>query len=576
MNRLGAAAATAAAIFAAALPFFLKPFGIYLISMWAVLTIAAIGLNLTLGYAGQVSLAQGAFVGIGAYTTALLMQAGWPFAGAFIAAGALSFAVGWLLGYPALRVQHHYLAFVTLAFTTLVFLVLRNEEWLTNGVYGINGIARPMLFGWSTTPALHFYFFSLGMLAVLSAATWWMLRSPWGRAFVALRENPIRAQSLGIDTRRYTLMAFAIGSKSRGPVGRALCATRAIRRAQLLCARNVIQFAVDGDRRRQRLFLRPLRRCTDRGAAAGMDAHHRRLLSHCLCRARHGDDGILPVRHPGSAGELVQIGAEAARRQRAAGVARQGSRPMNAILEVDSLRKTFGGIVAVDDVSFDVREGEILGIIGPNGSGKSTLFSCVLGQLLPNGGEVRVDGKRTTGMRPCDLNRLGVSRTFQLLQVFSQLSVRDNLILAGQEHQGSMYSRLVGRADAGLGEAAERMIEFFALSHLTGENAGSLSYGQQKLLDAAMAFMAGPRLVLLDEPAGGVNLTMLKHLRERLQAYHAERKATFVVIEHQMEFVMALCTRVLVLAQGRVIAEGTPQDIRRNPIVIEAYLGHWE
>jgi branched-chain amino acid transport system permease protein len=219
MNRLGAAAATAAAIFAVALPFFLKPFGIYLISMWAVLTIAAIGLNLTLGYAGQVSLAQGAFVGIGAYTTALLMQAGWPFAGAFIAAGALSFAVGWLLGYPALRVQHHYLAFVTLAFTTLVFLVLRNEEWLTNGVYGINGIARPMLFGWSTTPALHFYFFSLGMLAVLSAATWWMLRSPWGRAFVALRENPIRAQSLGIDTRRYTLMAFAIGSSLGGLSG---------------------------------------------------------------------------------------------------------------------------------------------------------------------------------------------------------------------------------------------------------------------------------------------------------------------------------------------------------------------
>ena len=118
------------------------------------------------------------------------------------------------------------------------------------------------------------------------------------------------------------------------------------------------------------------------------------------------------------------------------------------------------------------------------------------------------------------------------------------------------------------------MIEFFRLSHLADENASSLSYGQQKLLDAAMAFMAGPRLVLLDEPAGGVNLTMLGHLRERLQAYHADKKATFVVIEHQMEFVMALCTRVLVLAQGRLIAEGTPREIRRNPVVIEAYLGH--
>ena len=247
---------------------------------------------------------------------------------------------------------------------------------------------------------------------------------------------------------------------------------------------------------------------------------------------------------------------------------------MSAVLEVLNLRKSFGGIMAVDGLSFTVREGEILGIIGPNGSGKSTLFNCVLGQLLPNGGEVRIDGKRTTGMRPCDLNRLGVSRTFQLLQVFAQLSVRDNLILAGQEHQGSMFSRLIGRADAGLGGTADRMMEFFALSHLADEPAGALSYGQQKLLDAAMAFMAGPRLVLLDEPAGGVNLTMLAHLRERLQSYHAERKATFVVIEHQMEFVMALCTRVLVLAEGRIIAAGAPRDIRRNPIVIDAYLGH--
>src|ERR1043165_3158370 len=176
---------------------------------------------------------------------------------------------------------------------------------------------------------------------------------------------------------------------------------------------------------------------------------------------------------------------------------------MSTVLEVRDLKKSFGGIHAVDGVSFEVNEGEILGIIGPNGSGKSTLFNCVLGQLTPTAGEVRIDGRATTGMRPCDLNRLGVSRTFQLLQVFPQLSVRDNLILAGQEHQGTMASRLFGRSDAGLGDAAQRMIEFFRLTHLAGEKAGLLSYGQQKLLDAAMAFMAGPPPLVAAGRGGG-------------------------------------------------------------------------
>jgi branched-chain amino acid transport system permease protein len=207
------------AVVLVAAPFALKPYGIYLLSLWAVMTIAAIGLNLTLGYAGQISLAQAAFVGIGAYAAAILTTQGWPLAVAFVLAALLCFAIGWLLGYPALRVAHHYLAFVTLSFGTLVFLILRNEEWLTKGVYGISGIPRPTILGWSTKAPIDFYFFCLGVLLVVSIAAWWLVRSPWGRAFTALRENPVRALSLGVDTRRYTLMAFALGSALGGIAG---------------------------------------------------------------------------------------------------------------------------------------------------------------------------------------------------------------------------------------------------------------------------------------------------------------------------------------------------------------------
>jgi branched-chain amino acid transport system ATP-binding protein len=247
---------------------------------------------------------------------------------------------------------------------------------------------------------------------------------------------------------------------------------------------------------------------------------------------------------------------------------------MTTVLQVTNLAKRFGGITAVDGVSFEVAQGEILGIIGPNGSGKSTLFNCILGQLAPSAGSVKLDGHDVTGMRPSDLNRLGVSRTFQLLQIFPQLSVRENLILAGQEHRGTMLSRLLGARDAGLSPDAGRMIAFFKMEHLADEKAGGLSYGQQKLLDAAMAFMAGPRLVLLDEPAGGVNLTMLAGLKQRLRAINAEQGATFVVIEHNMDFVMSLCSRVLVLAEGKVLAQGRPDEVRRDERVIEAYLGN--
>ncbi len=218
-RQLSWALGIAAALVLLLLPLTLNRFGNYMLSMWAVMTIAAMGLNLTLGYAGQVSLAQGAFVGIGAYAAAIMTVNGWPLYVPLLLTIVLCFAIGWLLGYPALRVQHHYLAFVTLSFATLAYLVFRNEEWLTKGTYGIFGIPRPSLFGLSLKYHLNFYYFSLAWLVICAGLMLWLVKSPWGRAFKALRENPLRAQSLGVDTRRYTLMAFAIGSAMGGVAG---------------------------------------------------------------------------------------------------------------------------------------------------------------------------------------------------------------------------------------------------------------------------------------------------------------------------------------------------------------------
>ncbi|MEI4485979.1 branched-chain amino acid ABC transporter permease [Frigidibacter sp. MR17.14] len=191
----------------------------YTLCSWLIFSIAAMGLNLTLGYAGQVSLAQASFMGIGAYATALLTMAGVHWLLAAPLAMLLCFVIGLALGYPALRVQHHFLAFVTLAFNTLVFLVLRNEEWLTGGSLGLVGIPRPDFWLVSTMKQLPFYYFTLVCFLASAGAMYWIVRSPWGRAFRALRENPVRAESLGLKIRRQTLLAFAIGSAFGGGAG---------------------------------------------------------------------------------------------------------------------------------------------------------------------------------------------------------------------------------------------------------------------------------------------------------------------------------------------------------------------
>ena len=244
------------------------------------------------------------------------------------------------------------------------------------------------------------------------------------------------------------------------------------------------------------------------------------------------------------------------------------------VLKVTDLKKSYGAIKAVGGVSFEVMPGEIFGVIGPNGSGKTTMFNSVLGQITPDTGRIELNGRDITGKSPMQLNRLGVGRTFQTLQVFGKMSVRDNLIVAAQEHRGSMAGRMFAPGDSGLGPRADALIDQFRIRHVADKKAGELSYGQQKLVDIAMAFMSEPDLVLLDEPCAGVNPSLVSGISALLRDLNKNRSGSFIVIEHNMDFVMDLCHRIMVMVEGTVMAIGTPAEIRGNKQVLDAYLGN--
>ena len=242
------------------------------------------------------------------------------------------------------------------------------------------------------------------------------------------------------------------------------------------------------------------------------------------------------------------------------------------VLEVRDMHKAFGPVKANRGISFDVYEGEILGVIGPNGCGKTTLFNCILGQLQADQGTVLLRGENVTGKKPAQLAKAGLGRTFQLLQVFDSMTVEENLLTAVQAHVGTIFGRLFMKPDLGKMAEVNRVVEAFRLGHLAKEDAGMLSYGQQKLLDIAMGLMSSPQIVFLDEPAGGVNLSMLADVKKRLIELN-EAGTTFAIIEHNMEFIFEVAHRIVVIAEGQVLMVGTADEVRNDPKVIEAYLG---
>ena len=241
-------------------------------------------------------------------------------------------------------------------------------------------------------------------------------------------------------------------------------------------------------------------------------------------------------------------------------------------LEVEGLRKSFGGFAALRGVDLHVDEGELFGLIGPNGSGKTTFFNCVTGILDCSAGKVAFKGREITNSAPDAIYRMGIGRTFQLIELFPGMTVLENMLLALQERQGSMFARLFRiREDANERQALE-LLEFLRIAHLQDELARNLSYGEQKLLDFGMVMMSKPDLILLDEPTCGVEIEMRQEMMHHIKELN-KQGTTIIVIEHNMDVVMNLCTRIVVLDTGEKIAEGSPREIQNNQKVIDAYFG---
>ena len=242
-----------------------------------------------------------------------------------------------------------------------------------------------------------------------------------------------------------------------------------------------------------------------------------------------------------------------------------------SLLEIANLSKRFGGVIAVNDCSLTVTRGSITGLIGPNGSGKTTVFNLVTGFIPADNGEVRFKSQAITRLGPDRIYALGVGRTFQLARIFPRLTTLENMLVPVRR---SGLRALLSHGQWGHEkERAMEMLEFMEIGHVAGTLGGALSYGQRKLLELAAVMMARPELVLLDEPAGGVNPALLERIADYIRRLNQQGGVTFLIVEHNMGFVMNLCDQVVVLNQGRPIASGKPKEVRENPAVLDAYLG---
>ena len=608
-----------------------NPFVLGLLTLLAIYAILLIGLDVTVGYLGQVNLAQAAFLGIGAYAAGLAtVKLGVSLPVALLIAWLVGAALGGLLALPALRLEGPQFALATLSFGALTVIILNEWESLTEGAQGLQ-IPRPDLFGF-TLDAAAFYWLCLLLLAVVWTGMRNLLSGQWGRAFEALRDSPIATDAMGVGVFRHKVLAFALGS-SLGALagglygynfqylqphafgyelmvilllgvvlggrknlwGAFMGSVLIVLLPNLLSDRVLFQaFALIGFVAALIAGIKVLKakrsgvfRATAPMVAMGIlvvgsmltentEDWRKAIFALMLFAVVVGlPEGLMGFANQALA-RIFRVPQpplpEAARLDDVLPVVTS----TGPLLQIKGLARYFGGVKAVNDVTMTVRGGSIHGLIGPNGSGKSTLVNVVSGLYEPTHGEMLLGGKPLATGSLYAVSREGVARTFQNLQLFSQLTALDNVMVALRD----AYKLPMPLVILGLSHAEERraqadalaLLELVGLKEQARMRAMDLTYGAQRFLEVARALARRPALLVLDEPAAGLAQPDVERLIDIVKRIH-QRGISIVLIEHHMDVVSELCDQVTVLDGGKVIAEGHVEDVKRDPKVVAAYLG---
>jgi branched-chain amino acid transport system permease protein len=547
--------------------------------------IGAVGLNIISGWGGYISLGQSAFVGVGAYTVGLgaLKIGGDPFVWVPVA-GLVAGLLALLMGLIAMRTRGHSFVILTIGFLFLLQLIAINWDELTNGTQGLS-LPIPM---WDVAYQYWpFYYALVGILGLSLLTAWRIRRTKFGTGLIAMREDEDKAATVGVNTPVYKMLGFVASGVFLGMAGGVYAYYLAfidprgmfdivisvqIILCMLLGGRGTLWDPVLGA-----FLIEPLNELANQQMGGG----NSRLLifgglmalvvlflprgiiptlqERLTARRTRGQAGLVGARLDGP----LVIGERTAPAQTTVA-------PGAPLLEVTGLSKHFGGIKALDDASFTVPQGSITALIGPNGSGKTTAFNLIDGTMTASAGEVWLEGRRIDGFPPYRRAHMGLARTFQITRLFREMTVLENVVAPLRSFSWRQLNASAIRGDEAA--RAEELLTFVGMERFRDQQAGALSYGQQKLVELAQVLMLDPKLILLDEPAGGINPTLIARMGEMIRTLNRQG-TTFLIVEHNMPFVLGLCDPVLVLARGACICEGAPDHVQKDPRVLDAYLG---